>query len=251
IVGFSYAPAFKSGPLGALFGDGKSVIRGGYQITYDTFFNNLLSNIAADSPNNTATTTVAPNTGRGSANFFPNALPATARTPSVLDSQTSVFNKDIRNPYTQRWSLGMQRELPFKLVMDLSYVGSKGTKLFVTEDLNPINIATGARFFPALGIRRYRTSGANSIYNSLQARVDRRFSRGLLFVASYTWSHLIDQISEVFATDQTNSSLASVPAFQGGLKLDRGNSDYDRRHRFAFSYVWDLPGPKRGFLGEV
>src|SRR5205085_10910082 len=71
------------------------------------------------------------------------------------------------------------------------------------------------------------------------------------FVASYTWSHLIDQISQVFATDQTNSSLASVPAFQGGLKLDRGNSDYDRRHRFAFSYVWDLPGPKRGFLGEV
>lgn len=251
IVGFAYTPDFKSGLGRRLFGDRKSVIRGGYQVTYDTFFNNLLSNIAADSPNNTSTTTTAPNTGRGSANFFPGAIPSTPRAPSPLDSQTSVFNPNIRNPYTQRWSLGIQRELPFKLVIDASYVGSAGRKLFVTEDLNPINIATGARFFPALGIRRWRSSGANSIYNSAQLRVDRRLSRGVLFVASYTWSHLIDQISEVFNTDQTNSSLASVPSFQGGLKADRANSDYDRRHRFTFSYVWDVPGPRRGLLGQI
>ena len=251
IVGFAYTPTLRSGPLGWFFGDSKSVIRAGYQVTYDTFFNNLLSNIAADSPNNTSTTTTAPTAGRGSASFFPNALPSTPRAPSPLDSQTSVFNPHIRNPYTQRWSLGLQRELPLKLFMDLSYVGSAGRKLFVTEDLNPINPATGARFFPALGIRRYRSSGANSDYHSAQLRVDKRMSRGLLFTISYTFSKLTDQISEVFATDQTNSSLASVPAFQGGLRLDHALSDYDRRQRLAISYVWDLPGPKRGALGLV
>ncbi len=251
IVGFSYAPNFESGPFGWLFGENKSVIRAGYQVSYDTFFNNMLSNIAADSPNNTATSTIAPSSGRGSANFFPGAIPSTPRPPTALDQQTSVFNPNIRSPYTQRWSLGFQRELPGKLFMDLSYVGSAGRKLFVTEDLNPIVTQPSTRRFPAVGIRRYRTSGANSDYHSLQVRVDKRLARGLTFTASYTWSKLIDQISEIFGTDSSNSSLASVAQFQGGLQLDRAVSDYHRQHRFVFSYVWNLPGPREGFLSHV
>ena len=250
-VGFSYAPQAKSGPFHWLFGEGRSAIRGGYQVSYDTFFNNMLSNIAADSPNNTSTTTTAPSSGRGSANFFPGAIPSTPRPPSPIDSQTSVFNPNIRNPYTQRWSLGMQRELPLKLFMEVSYVGSAGRKLFVTEDLNPIVTQPSTRLFPALGIRRYRSSGANSDYHSLQVRVDRRLSHGLQFGTSYTWSKLIDQISEIFGTDSSNTSLASVPPAQGGLKLDRAVSDYHRKHRLTVSYVWNVPGPRNGFLEQV
>jgi hypothetical protein len=126
--------------------------------------------------------------------------------------------------------------------MEASYVGSVGRKLFVTEDLNPIvNPATGARRFSNLGIRRYRTSGANADYHSAQFRLDKRLSRGLQFGTSYTWSKNIDQISEVFATGQTASSLASIPAFLGGLRLDRAVSDYHRSHRFTANFVWDLP----------
>jgi hypothetical protein len=126
--------------------------------------------------------------------------------------------------------------------MDASYVGSIGRKLFVTEDLNPIvNPSTGARRFPALGIRRYRTSGANSDYHSAQLRVDKRLSRGLQVGTSYTWAKNTDQISEVFATGQTNSSLASIPAFLGGLLVDHAVSDYHRKHRFVANFVWDLP----------
>ena len=242
IVGFAYTPHVSGGPFGWLFGEGKSVIRAGYQVSYDTWFNNLLSNIAADSPNNTATTTTGAAAARGTATFFPGAIPSTPRAPSATDSQTSVFNPNIRNPYTQRWSVGIQRELPFGLIMEASYVGSVGRKLFISEDLNPIvNPSTGARRFPALGIRRYRSSGANSDYHSGQLRVDKRLSRGLQFGASYTWSKNIDQISEVFATGQTNSSLASVPTFLGGLRLDRAVSDYHRKHRFVTNFVWNLP----------
>jgi hypothetical protein len=251
IVGFSYSPEAESGVLGWLFGNKKSAIRAGYQVSYDTFFNNMLSNIAADAPNNTSTTTTGATTGRGTANFFPNALPSTPSTPTALNQQTSVFNKDIRNPYTQRWSLGIQRELPWGLFLDASYVASVGRKLFVTEDLNPIVTAPSTRRFPALGIRRYRTSGANSDYHSGQLRVDKRLTKGLQVTASYTYSKLIDQISEIFATDNTGTSLASVAAYQGGLKIDRAVSDYDRRHRLTFAYVWDIPGPKTGFLGQV
>jgi carboxypeptidase family protein/TonB-dependent receptor-like protein len=242
IFGFAYSPQWESGPIAWLFPRDRSVIRGGYQVSYDTWFNNLLSNIAADSPNNTATTTTGSGIGRGTANFFPNAIPSTPVSPSATNSQTSVFNPQIRNPYTQRWSLGVQRELPFGLIMDASYVGSVGRKLFVTEDLNPIvNPSTGARRFPTLGIRRYRTSGANSDYHSAQLRVDKRLSRGLQVGTSYTWAKNTDQISEVFATGQTNSSLASIPAFLGGLLVDHAVSDYHRKHRFVANFVWDLP----------
>jgi hypothetical protein len=251
IVGFSYAPQGNLGPLAWLLAAGKSVVRGGYQVSYDTFFNNMLSNIAADSPNNTSSTTTAPAANRGSANFFPGAIPSTPRAPSPLDQQTSVFNKDIRNPYTQRWSLGIQRELPLKLFMDVSYVGSAGRKLFITEDLNPILTQPGTRLFPSVGIRRYRSSGANSDYHSLQVRVDRRMSRGVQVGASYTWSKLIDQISEIFGTDSSNTSMASVPVAQGGLKLDRAVSDYHRKHRLTVSYIWDIPGPHGGALEQL
>ena len=259
IFGFSYSPQWESGPVAWLLPKDRSVIRGGYQVSYDTFFNNLLSNIAADSPNSTSTTTTAPSAGRGSSNFFPAALPATPTTPSISDTQTSVFNPHIRNPYTQRWSLGFQRELPSNVVMEASYVGTAGRKLFVTEVLNPVvnpSLTTTAcpncgRLFPAFGIRRYRTSGANSDYHSLQVRVDKRLSHGFIVNTSYTWSKLIDQISEVFATDSSNTSLASIPAIFGGLKLDRAVSDYHRKHRLVISYVWDIPGPRTGFLSQV
>ena len=253
LFGLAYAPSSKHGLMGWIFGENRGVIRLGYQISYDTYFNNLLSNIAADAPNNFAVTNTGSATGRGTVNWFPNAIPTVAPVLTAANStQTSVFNPNVRNPYTQRWSAGLQREFG-KFIVDASYVGSAGRKLFVSEDLNPIvNPSTGARLFPNFGIRRYRSSGANSNYHSMQLRVDRRFSRGLQINTSYTWSHLLDQISEVFATDQTNSSLASVPPAQGpGLKLDYGNSDYDRRHRLAINYVWDVPGPRTGWLSQI
>jgi len=55
----------------------------------------------------------------------------------------------------------------------------------------------------------------------------------------------------VFATDSSNSSLASVPAFQGGLQLDRAVSDYHRSQRLVISYVWEVPGPSRGWLSHL
>src|SRR5262249_12609386 len=104
VFGFAWSPRFKSGLLSTRFGQDKTVWRGGYQVSYDTFFNNLLSNIAADSPNSLSTTTVG-GSGRGTANFFPTAIPSVARTPVPTDQQVAVFNPNLRNPYTQRYSL--------------------------------------------------------------------------------------------------------------------------------------------------
>jgi outer membrane receptor protein involved in Fe transport len=248
IFGFAYSPAAKGGIGGFLFGEKKSSIRGGYQISYDTFFNNMLSNIAADSPNRPSVTLAGSASGRGTANWFPDALNFTF-TPGPLNSQTSVFDPNIRNPYLQRFSLGIQRELPGGFFLDTSYVGSVGRKLFVTETINAN--AAAARRYPQLGLRRIRTSGANSEYHSGQLRVDKRLAKGFTMTASYTWSKLMDQVSEIFATDTSASSLAVVFPYLGGLKLDRAPSDYDREHRLVLSYLWSIPGPKSGFLGHV
>src|SRR5437588_2140417 len=92
IVGLAYAPHEKRGPFGWIFGAGKGVIRAGYQVSYDTFFNNLLSNIAADAPNTFAATTTG-GSGRGNANFFPGAIPTVAPALTAANSsQTAVFN---------------------------------------------------------------------------------------------------------------------------------------------------------------
>src|SRR5262245_16632464 len=250
-VGFAWTPSFKSGPLGAFFGDGKTVWRGGFQISYDTFFNNLLSNIAADTPNSIATTFNAPgdpSTGngiRGTSGFF-SRLPQTARTVSITDQQTAVFDKNIRSPYTERWSLGIQRELPSKLLLDVSYVGTAGHKLFTSSDVNP-RLLSGQRLFPNFGIRRIRASEGNSIYHALQALIDRRFSQGFQVTGAYTFSRAIDSSSEVFATNSSPANT-SIPTLQGGLALDRALADHHRTHRFTMTYVWDVPGPKKGFL---
>lgn len=255
VFGFAWTPRYEQGVGGFLFGLEKTVFRGGYQISYDTFFNNLLSNIAADSPNSLSTTFTDASAGsaatsRGTAGFFPGSLPATARTPVATDSQTSLFNPHIRNPYVQRFSFGIQRQLPWRMLIDTSYVGSLGRKLFVTEDVNPL-VAPGLRRFPELGIRRMRTNGVNSSYNSLQLRVDKAFSRSFQIQTGYTWSKNIDNNSEVFATSNSGSSLASVPIFQGGLGFDRAVSDFDRRHVFTIGYIWEIPGPRTGLLGQV
>lgn len=128
-VGFAYSPSFDSGILGFMFGEKKSVIRGGYNLGYDSFFNNIASNAATSSPNqvafliNSTATTPLP---RGLANFS-TLFPTTSPGLSALSAQT-LISPDLVNPYYQRWSLGFQRELPFQVVMDVSYVGSKGTK---------------------------------------------------------------------------------------------------------------------------
>ncbi len=250
IVGFAYTPSSKSGLSNRLFGDGRTVFRGGYQVSYDTFFNNLLSNIAADSPNTQSTTFTGASTGRGTANLSAN-FPATPRTPSPLDAQGNVFDPNIRNPYTQRFSLGFQRDIrAINSVLDVSYVGSLGRKLFNTAELNPFT-ASGNRLFPALGIRRSRRSGTNSNYNSLQGKLSKRLSQGFQFTASYTYSKFIDQVSEVFATGSTGTSFSSVPQYLGGFRFDRAVSDYDRPHQFVLSSVYDLPSPKSGILRQV
>ena len=247
--GLAWSPAAQSGWLGKLFGNGKTVWRGGYQISYDAFFTQMVFlGPATTTPNAISANTIAPNTGRGLPNWL-EQLPATAPTPSIGDSSIGI-DKDLRNPYTGRWSWGFQRQLPQRTLLDVSYVGSESHKLTTKADFNP-RLLSGQRVYPAFGPRDTRTSQGNAAYHALQARLDRRFARGFQIAASYTFSKSIDSTSEgagnMGLQQPDRQNRTSVPVSQGGLKLDRGLSDFDRPHRLTLTYLWAVPGPRAGW----
>jgi hypothetical protein len=284
-VGFAWNPK-GSNLLERLMGGRKIVWRGGFQVSYDTWFNNLLSNIAGSSPNTlggTIPSTTSTSAPRGTSNFSAQFAGIQPTPPTAQSPQSNLFLLPFRNPYTDRWSFGFERELPYGMIWDSSYVGSVSHKLFRTIDMNPLlNDAFGDRLHSELqtplpanfasltlkqqtaivnarkgeGVRTVRATSANSNYESLQLDLRRRFSSTpvgqVQFQGSYTYSHFLDDVSDVFGFDSTPSSFQSVSQVGGGSRhLDYGNSDFDRRHAGALGLVWDVRGPKPGVLGSL
>jgi outer membrane receptor protein involved in Fe transport len=251
--GLAWSPSFRSGWPGKLFGENKTVWRGGYQISYDAPYNQILSTaLATASPNTISTLTNAPVAGRGSPNWFAQ-LERAPSAPTILDSQIGALEKHFRNPYTERWSFGFQRQLSNKIVLDGAYVGSGSHRLATWSDVNP-RLLDNALLHPGFGQRKIRDSEGNSTYHAMQWRVDRRFARGFQMNASYTWSKNLDSSSEGIGSGDNQSSgndRPSIPVIFGGLKLDHAPSDYDRAHRLTIAYVWDIPGPARGWWNHA
>lgn len=290
-VGIAYSPT-GGGPLGRLFGERKTVLRAGYQIGYDSFYNNIASNAAVSSPNIVATTlssSVTAANPRGTPNFL-QSLPTTAAALTPLSAQTLIAG-NLVNPYYQRWSAGLQRELPFNTVVDISYVGSKGTKLYITEDANPLvrpdlrlntpagypnctpqtnvtaaqanaQFAAGTlcplsgRLDNIQGSRGVRTNGGSSIYHAGQIEVRRRFADNFMLTGAYTFSKLIDNASEVFSSIAggfSNQPTFQTPLVLGGDRAERGLSLFDRTHRATFTYIVESPWfrDQRGAAGRL
>jgi len=233
--GLAWSPSLSSGWLGKLFGDHKTVWRGGYQISYQELFTQIITlDLAAATPNAISIDQVALAPGRGDPDWFAQLPAATPRPPSLLDTQYGTLEKSFRNPCTERWSFGFQRQLRGPVLgdalLDVSYVGAESHKLTTRADLNPLQ-PSGLRLHPDFGGRTVRTGEGNSAYHSLQARLDRRFAHGFQFATSYTWSKSLDSTSEgigQLTTQGTSANVTSVPIAQGGLKLDRGLSDFHR-----------------------
>jgi outer membrane receptor protein involved in Fe transport len=240
-LSFAYTPHLLEG----IFGKDLTVIRGGFAVNYDVFFNNILSNTLATFPNSLGATTTAPNTGRGLANFGAQSLPTTG----VVNPTATVNSVDpnLVNPMTYVWNFGIQRELPGRNIVDVSYVGSRGTHLFISEQANPgVN---GVRINPARGSITIRTNGGDSIYHSLQARLERGFSSGFLYRLAYTYSKAIDNTnSEVFT--QTGGDARGSDPFN--RRADRSVASYDVPHRLSFVGLWDSSNMfKDGWKGKV
>jgi hypothetical protein len=234
-VSFAYTPRRWE----RLFGQDKTVFRAGYGVFYDTLFTNIVDNAAAGSPNAVSGTLLGGSTGRG----LSNATGLLASITPTLNPRSSVstIDQNLKNPVTHQWNFDVQRELPLSLTMTAAYVGNRGERLYANDELNPgIN---GVRLNPARGPITVRDNSGDSVYHGFDLKVDRKFRHGLLVRGAYTYSKLIDNVSEVFTLFGSSTSFAQNELVSAaGRQADRGLSLYDRKHRFVVSYVYDLPG---------
>jgi hypothetical protein len=241
-LGFAYTPRIWQG----LFGENKTVIRAGVGVYYDALFSNILNNNASSTPNVTGGTIVAPNSGRGLGNFS-QAIPSI--TPGALDGLDAVTTviSNLRNPLTYQWNINIQRELPGNWFASVAYVGTRGTRLWLNEQLNPGITQDSVRENPDRGSIIARSNHGDSIYHGLQLNAEHRFSKGLLFQSAYTWSKAIDNGSEVFTTSGGSTQQQNLLDFRS----DRGPSSFDRRHRLVLTWVYDLPHAGNSLFSKV
>jgi hypothetical protein len=169
------------------------------------------------------------------------AIPGASISPSSSDP-------NFDNGYVQSWNLNVQREVGKGFGVTVGYFASKGTNLRITRNLNQtfLNSALNAiRPFPALSPNSpikpnvpllnitFREGTSNSSYNALWVTANKRLGRGLQFNSSYTFSKSIDYNSQ--------SSQGVTVQDSYNLKGDRGLSDFDARHRFVVSGLYELP----------
>jgi hypothetical protein len=173
--------------------------------------------------------------------------PFPANYPFTLPSSALAFDRDLRTAYLQHWNLNVQRQVGATRVLEVGYVGSKGTRLLTARDINqprPSAAPLNLRPLPFFDDITMLESRGNSVYHSLQARFQQRLSRGVTALAAYTWSKSIDDASSFFSS----AGDPNFPQDSFNVAAERGRSNFDGRHRVSVSYSWDLPFRQTGFL---
>ncbi len=161
-----------------------------------------------------------------------------------------------KNSSAQHFLLSVQKQWGRDFLTRFEFVGSRGSHLtrFTTPNGGlitspifllssnpfavPIRDLSANRPEPALGAYRVFENSASSSYHSLQVSAEKRFSRGFEFRANWTWSHVIDGVSDPF----DSRGFFSLPQNGSRLDLERASANFDARHRVALYWVWDLPG---------
>jgi len=144
-------------------------------------------------------------------------VPILTTVPYTSDTVTA-FPEHLQLPYTLEWNVSLQQALGNHQAFTASYVAAEGRRLM---GLQQRSIST---LNPNFGLVQYFDSGVTSNYQALQLQFQRSLTRGLQVIASYTWSHAIDEGSQ-------SETLA----------LQRGNADFDVRHNLQGGLSWDLP----------
>ncbi|MGB2636551.1 MAG: carboxypeptidase regulatory-like domain-containing protein [Candidatus Acidiferrum sp.] len=242
-------------------GDGKWLVTAAYGIFYDPYY-----------------------TGQGGPLQDPISAPPYLQTPQVStpnfgdpfngqnpfngtfspDMTLLVLNPHLRLPYAQDWNLNIERALGNDWLLEVGYIGTKGTKLPRFIEANPAvyipgestqNNADQRRLYSGCTVTEtnptctYSSVGeiagiADSSYNALQVSLKRRFAHGFSMLASFTLSKTLDDVSSFNITGSASQSVAGENDLAQNpfdVKSEWGRSMFDARHRLVLSYQWDLP----------
>ena len=246
-----------------VFGDGKMAVRGGFAISYDRLFDNIWSNGAWNPPfyalldhDATAGDTILYTLRPSIAGYTPGvtALP-----------RVSVRTMDVhmRDSSVQNYYFGVERQFWRNFLGRVNYQGSQGRHLSQLMNLNRYDgseynatLSTAdSRPNPLYSGFNYRANNLNSNYNSLVTEVQKRFSSGLQFDFSFTWSKLMDDGSDLFSGSTTTGAYSQPFYFVSNNqpKLEYGPGAFDHQKNFKTIFTYELPFFKNqpGFLGRV
>ncbi len=266
-IGFAWQPT----------GSGNWVIRGGYGIFSDVGIPDQPGQTYSNQPFRLAVTLPGPSGGftdpflgqPGGDPFIPGnsfgypvpwVFDPDHVAPFVMPANVQTSDPNYRDPFIQQWNVGMQRSFGANWLFDLSYVAQAATHLNWSTQGNPAqyipgvdangnplstpgNVNSRRIYYPGqIGSVQHAASTGNANFNSLQFTVQKRWGSGLTFLSSYTWSHSID--------------FSSQPNIGGGIQLncqnpfdcaaERGDSDFDIRHVYALSIVYEVPKFRTG-----
>ena len=258
-LGFAYTPW------------ARTVVRGGYGVFFTHTVRQGREGLLGFNPpylvDNLLQTSVSGAAAVASAAPFRlvNGYPSGLLDPTALSATVLRRAQDPnqRTPYIQQYNLGVQFEVMPDLVLDVAYVGNKGTKLNGFRNLNQRAVITnadgsqsaGPRPYPAFGDIQWMENRVSSKYNSLQLRLEKRFSKGLSGMVSYTLGEALtdapDHISTSGGGAGIDTGVFREPQNGYDLRAERGPAEFDVRHRFVASYIWELPfGRGRRFGSE-
>ncbi|HLX43390.1 MAG TPA: carboxypeptidase regulatory-like domain-containing protein [Bryobacteraceae bacterium] len=258
-VGFAYD----------VFGDGKTSLRGGIGMFYDSattgIFNN---NMVSESPfalQVLLTGGIGPfSNPLGNLPQYQNVFPAPVPPPHNVVFPTPVaaqtFNMaggfgPFQVPLLYSWNLTLEHQFGSQWLGRIGYVGSHATHLSDSIDLNPAVYKPGStasadarRTFQPFGSILQTDASGNSNYNSLQLTIQKRYAHGMSVLANYTWQKSLDSVPpNTGGTGSVTGGTPPIPWYlPGSRQLDYGPSEFNRQHVFVVSYLWDIPGPRTG-----
>jgi outer membrane receptor protein involved in Fe transport len=253
-----------------IFGDGKTSLRGGYGIAYERDFGNVTFNLIQNPPNYATLGVAGPISNN---NFGP--LAGSSGSLALPRVGARIVDPNIKTAYAHTWNASLERQVARGAVYALEYSGSKGVNLYAISYPNQTGFGnfilgdpcTGngdctsvpnANYSQSIG---YRGNQGFSNYNALTNKVKLHnfLSSGVDLTASYTWSHAIDNLSSTFfeaggqgILSQFNNQNLTINNgdFVYGLldpyhpNLDKGDAEFDIRHRVIIAGSWAVPVKK-------
>lgn len=254
--GFAYSPRPENGFMKAIFGDGLSSIRGGYRISYDVLFYNILTVNASNFPRVVVGQIVSPNTQ----DLYPNVAPVTGQ--PVFNPLATYVNtpENAVNPYSQLFSLSWQREFALDYVLEVGYTGSRSKNQINQLQANPgllsaAQIATvqstlnansipslqARRLFPQFGSRVLIATDSHASYNAGFVNLSKRFTNNLQFGVAYTFSRLLSDNDESLGVGAITGGSPQIPQDFFNVQAEKGLSAFDRKHRLVGNFIYEVP----------
>ncbi len=227
-------------------GSGKTVVRAGWNLAYDSFSQDYfldqsafnLSNLGP-AYNDIGSSPIVPGGLACPTCALASGLPVFA--PGAAANTVFSVSQKLRTPYSEQYNLNIQQQLGARMSFQVGYVGTQGHRLFRFLDINQPSFQ-GVYPYPAFGPIDQFESTAYSNYNSLQTNLNFRSYHGFTSTINYTWSHSIDNASDGF--DYVPN--ATQPDNSYNPNAERANSNFDTRNRFSWLYTYEFPHAPRG-----